>query len=60
MTWVEASSQIRFKTSMLNSSCCDYNDVCILEKETITMFEAVASAARAASAAVAGVVQQHH
>ena len=44
MTWVEASSQIRFKTSMLNASWCDYSDACILEKETITMFGAVAGA----------------
>ena len=58
MTWVEASSQIRFKTSMLNSSWRDYSDACILEKETIIMFGAVAGAASVASAAVAGAVQQ--
>ena len=60
MTWVEGSSQIRFKTSMLNSNWCDYSDACILEKEIITTFGAVAGAAIVASAAVAGAVQQHN
>ena len=44
---------------MLNSSWRDYSDACILEKETIIMFGAVAGAASVASAAVAGAVQQH-
>ena len=30
-------SQIRFKTSMVKSSLCDYSDACILLKETITI-----------------------
>ena len=29
------NSQIKFKTSMLNSSLCDYSDTYILVKETI-------------------------
>ena len=31
------NSQIRFKTSMLRSSLCDYSDACILVKGTITV-----------------------
>ena len=31
------NSQIKFKTSMLNSSLCDYSDAYILVKETITI-----------------------
>ena len=30
-------NQIRFKTSMLRSSLCDYSDVCMLVKGTITV-----------------------
>ena len=47
--WVEANddlratyntnSQIKFKTSMLKSSLCDYNDVYILVSRTITVTE---------------------
>ena len=28
------NSDINFKTTMLNSSLCDYNDACVLLKET--------------------------
>ena len=31
------SKQIRFKTSMLRSDVCDYGDVCIVVKGTITL-----------------------
>ena len=31
------NSQIKFKTSMLKSSLCDYNNTCILVTETITV-----------------------
>ena len=34
------NSQIRFKTSMLNSSLCDYSDAYILVSSTITITEA--------------------
>ena len=47
--WVEISdetrgtynniSQIKFKTSMLKSSLCDYSDACILVSGTITVAE---------------------
>ena len=39
------NSQIKFKTTMLKSSLCDYSDAYILVKETITMSEAGADAA---------------
>ena len=32
-----ANSQIKFKTSTLRSSLCDYSDVCILVSATITV-----------------------
>ena len=31
------NSQLKFKTSMLKSSLCDYSDACILVKVTITV-----------------------
>ena len=34
------SSQIKFKTSMLKSSLCDYSDACILAKWRITFVRA--------------------
>ena len=37
-------NQIRFKTSMLRSSLCDYSDGYILAKRTITVAEATAAA----------------
>ena len=53
--WVEISdesrgaynvnSQIKFKTAMLKSSLCDYSDVCILVKVTITIARAGDNAA---------------
>ena len=39
------SSQIKFKTTMLKSSLCDYSDACILVKRTITIAGAGADAA---------------
>ena len=32
-----ANSQIKFKTTMIGSSLCDYSDACILVKENITI-----------------------
>ena len=32
-----ANRQIKFKTSMLRTSLCDYSDVCILASTTITV-----------------------
>ena len=37
------NSQIKFKTTMLKSSLCDYNDVYILIKGTITVPNTVAA-----------------
>ena len=37
MTHVERTTQIKFKTTMLKSSLCDYRDVYILVKVTITV-----------------------
>ena len=37
------NSQIRFKTSMLRSSLCNYNDAYILAKETITVVNTAAA-----------------
>ena len=37
------NSQIKFKTSMLKSSLCDYSDAYILVKRTITVSNTVAS-----------------
>ena len=37
-------NQIRFKTSVLKSSLCDYSDSYILVKETITVAEEAAAA----------------
>ena len=34
------NSDIRFKTTMLKSSLCDYSDACILVKGRITITEA--------------------
>ena len=34
------TSQIKFKTTMLNSSLCDYSDTYILDKGTITITRA--------------------
>ena len=42
-----ANKQIKFKTTMLKSSLCDYSDACILVKVTITVDDT--SAAGAAS-----------
>ena len=39
------NSLIKFKTTMLKSSLCDCNDVCILVKGTITITKAGADAA---------------
>ena len=36
----DTNSDIRSKTTMLKSSLCDYNDVCILAKGTITITRA--------------------
>ena len=33
----KAGSQIKFKTSMLRSSLCDYSDACMLIKGTVTV-----------------------
>ena len=41
------NSQIKFKTTMLKSSLCDYNDVYILIKGTITVPNTVAADADA-------------
>ena len=32
-----SNKEIEFKTSMIKSSLCDYDDVCILGEETITV-----------------------
>ena len=40
-----ASSDIRFKTTMLKSSLCGYSDAYILVKERITITEAGADSA---------------
>ena len=58
-TWVEindesrgtynTNSQFRFKTSMLRSSLCDYNDAYILVKGTITVASTAAADADATS-----------
>ena len=39
------NSQIKFKTTMLKSSLCDYSDACILVKGKITITRAEADAA---------------
>ena len=39
-----SNSQIKFKTSMLKSSLCDYCDVYILDKGTITVAQVLAPA----------------
>ena len=44
------NSQIRFKTSMLKSILCDYNDAYILIKETITVPNTAAADAHANNA----------
>ena len=38
------NNQIRFKTSVLRSSLCDYRDVYILVKGTITFLQVTAAA----------------
>ena len=43
-------SQIKFKTKMLKSSLCDYNDACILVKGTITVNSTAAAGADARDA----------
>ena len=45
-----ANSQIIFKTSMLRTSLCDFSDVYILVKETITVENAAAAGADANNA----------
>ena len=42
-----ANSQIKFKTTMLKSSLCDYSDPYILVKETITVSNIAAADADA-------------
>ena len=42
-----ANSQIKFKTTMLNSSLCDYSDAYILVKRTITVYNTAAADADA-------------
>ena len=50
------NSQIKFKTTMLKSSLCDYSDAYILVKGTITIAEAAANdAARQADEREKGV-----
>ena len=38
----DKSNQIKFKTSMIKSSLCDYTDTCILVSGTITVSELAA------------------
>ena len=45
--------QIKFKTTMLKSSLCDYSDAYILVKGTITFNNTAAAAAASAAAAAA-------
>ena len=42
-----ASNQIKFKTTMLKSSLCDYSDACIIVKGTITVNNTTAADADA-------------
>ena len=49
-------SQIKFKTTMLKSSLCDYSDAYVLVKGTITITGAGADAARQADERDKGVV----
>ena len=44
------NSQIKFKTTMLKSSLCDYSDAYILFKETITVNNTAAAGADANNA----------
>ena len=44
------NKQIKFKTSMLRSSLCDYGDAYILVKGNITVYNTSAAAAAAAAA----------
>ena len=41
------NSQIKFKTTMLKSSLCDYSDACILVKGTISINNTAAADANA-------------
>ena len=41
----KTNSQVKFKTTMLKSSLCDYSDAYILTKGTITVNNTVAGAA---------------
>ena len=45
--WImyNANGQIKFKTSMLRSRLCDYNDAYILVSETIEVWNTAAAAA---------------
>ena len=43
------NNQIRFKTSVLRSSLCDYRDVYILVKGTITFLQVTAAASNNAN-----------
>ena len=47
------NSQIKFKTTMLKSSLCDYSDAYILVKGTISVNDTAAAAAAAAAAGAA-------
>ena len=49
--WImyNANGQIKFKTSMLRSHLCDYNDAYILVSETIEVWNTAAAAAAAAN-----------
>ena len=44
---VNVNSEIKFKTTMLKSSLCDYSDAYILVKETITVDDTSAAGATA-------------
>ena len=48
---MNANSQIKFKTSILRSSLCDYSDAYILVRATTTVPNTAAAAAAAAAAA---------
>ena len=56
--WImyNANGQIKFKTSMLRSRLCDYNDAYILVSETIEVWNTGAAAAAAAAAANNGKI----
>ena len=47
------NSQIKFKTTMLKSSLCDYSDAYVLVKGTISVYNTAAADAAAVAAAAA-------